>query len=112
MISLTDIGIRAKKASRYMARLGINERNKALAEVAKALIDNADYIKEANNIDLENAKANNMKPALIDRLTLTDDRIKGMEKKSGGDLTIDGKTDIITISYWFGKVFWLQDRFN
>ncbi len=78
MISLTDIGIRAKKASRYMARLGINERNKALAEVAKALIDNADYIKEANNIDLKNAKANNMKPALIDRLTLTDDRIKGM----------------------------------
>ena len=70
MISLTDIGIRAKKASRYMARLGINERNKALAEVAKALIDNADYIKEANNIDLENAKANNMKPALIDRQDL------------------------------------------
>lgn len=103
MISLTDIGIRAKKASRYMARLGINERNKALAEVAKALIDNADYIKEANNIDLENAKANNMKPALIDRLTLTDDRIKGMA---------DGLNVLVGLEDPIGEVTEMKTRPN
>lgn len=103
MISLTDIGIRAKKASRYMARLGINERNKALAEVAKALIDNADYIKEANNIDLENAKANNIKPALIDRLTLTDDRIKGMA---------DGLNVLVGLEDPIGEVTEMKTRPN
>lgn len=103
MISLTDIGIRAKKASRYMARLGINERNKALEKVAKALIDNADYIKEANNIDLENAKANNMKPALIDRLTLTDDRIKGMA---------DGLNVLVGLEDPIGEVTEMKTRPN
>lgn len=86
-----------------MARLGINERNKALAEVAKALIDNADYIKEANNIDLENAKANNMKPALIDRLTLTDDRIKGMA---------DGLNVLVGLEDPIGEVTEMKTRPN
>lgn len=103
MISLTDIGIRAKKASRYMARLGINERNKALEKVAKVLIDNADYIKEANNIDLENAKANNMKPALIDRLTITDDRIKGMA---------DGLNVLVGLEDPIGEVTEMKTRPN
>ncbi|MGN0318823.1 MAG: glutamate-5-semialdehyde dehydrogenase [Lachnospira sp.] len=78
MKSLVEIGADAKIASRYLGTLGTNEKNKALAMVADALVKNADYIKAANEKDIINARNNGMKPALIDRLTLTDARIEGM----------------------------------
>ena len=65
MESLEQIGIKAKKASRYLAKLGIDEKNKALEAVADALVSNAEYIIAANEKDLVNAKTNGMKPALI-----------------------------------------------
>ena len=64
MESLEQIGIKAKKASRYLAKLGIDEKNKALEAVADALTANAESIIAANEKDLVNAKANGMKPAL------------------------------------------------
>ena len=42
------------------------------------LIKKADEIKKANKADVDEAVKNGMKPALIDRLTLTDARIEGM----------------------------------
>ena len=78
MESLEQIGIKAKKASRYLAKLGIDEKNKALEAVADALTANAESIIAANEKDLVNAKANGMKPALIDRLTLDIKRINAM----------------------------------
>lgn len=78
MESLEQIGIKAKKASRYLAKLGIDEKNKALEAVADALTANAESIIAANEKDLVNAKANGMKPALIDRLTLDVKRINAM----------------------------------
>lgn len=78
MESLEQIGIKAKKASRYLAKLGIDEKNKALEVVADALTANAESIIAANEKDLVNAKANGMKPALIDRLTLDVKRINAM----------------------------------
>ena len=69
---------RAKKASRIIAKLGATSKNDALISVARELEAHADEIKEANSIDLEAAHKNGMKPALIDRLTLTDARIEGM----------------------------------
>ena len=78
MESLEQIGIKAKKASRYLAKLGIDEKNKALEAVADALTANAESIIAANEKDLVNAKANGMKHALIDRLTLDVKRINAM----------------------------------
>ena len=81
MESLEQIGIKAKKASRYLAKLGIDEKNKALEAVADALTANAESIIAANEKDLVNAKANGMKPALIDRLTLDVKRINAMAER-------------------------------
>jgi glutamate-5-semialdehyde dehydrogenase len=78
METLEIMGQRAKKASRELAKLGITKKNDALHQIAQALLDNKDKIKAANQIDLELATNNGMKPALIDRLTLTDARIEGM----------------------------------
>ena len=78
MEALEIMGQRAKKASRIIAKLGATSKNDALISVARELEAHADEIKEANSIDLEAAHKNGMKPALIDRLTLTDARIEGM----------------------------------
>ena len=53
-------------------------RIKALEAVADALTANSESIIAANEKDLVNAKANGMKPALIDRLTLDVKRINAM----------------------------------
>jgi len=78
MDSINEIGQRAKKASREMARLGTSAKNKALIKVGDDLLAAKDEIIQANIMDIEIAKKNGMKPALLDRLTLTDKRINGM----------------------------------
>lgn len=44
MKTLTQMGSDAKKASTYLAKLGIKERNNALLKVADALVKRSDYI--------------------------------------------------------------------
>ena len=78
MKTLTQMGSDAKKASTYLAKLGIKERNNALLKVADALVKRSDYIRESNAIDLANGKKNNMSTALLDRLMLTDSRFDGI----------------------------------
>ena len=78
MDSLVKIGKQAKKASREMQRLGVVAKNKGLDAVAKALIENQDILIQANAQDVESARANGMKESLVDRLTLTKERIDGM----------------------------------
>ncbi len=75
---LEELGIAAKSASRIMAKLGQNDKNKALCAVADALIAHAAEVMVANKIDLKNAADNGMSEALQDRLRLTEDRFSDM----------------------------------
>ncbi|MCQ2751983.1 MAG: glutamate-5-semialdehyde dehydrogenase [Coriobacteriales bacterium] len=68
----------ANEASMELALSSNDLRNKALAAMAKALLDNTDEILRANAEDLKAAKENNTASALIDRLTLTIERLSGM----------------------------------
>ena len=78
MSELTEMGKRAKAASFEMSRLGTVEKNKALLMVADALLKNSSDIIRANKIDLEHGEENNMSPALMDRLRLTEERLEGI----------------------------------
>lgn len=78
MKNLQQICEAAVIAKRELARLSTNEKNKILSASARALIDNTEDILKANAIDIENAKANGIKGALIDRLTLNEARIADM----------------------------------
>jgi glutamate-5-semialdehyde dehydrogenase len=71
-------GAQAKAAAKVMAQACGEEKNKALAAMAQALIDNIQAIIEANKADLEKAEANNLTKAFLDRLTLNESRIKDM----------------------------------
>lgn len=77
MLTVKELGINAKKASRTLSTAkGV--KNDALKNIADALVENADAIIEANNIDIENGKANGLSDAMIDRLRLTKERIDGI----------------------------------
>ncbi len=84
---------KAKKLSSNI-RLNTEQKNKALSEMAKALLSYSDTILAANKIDVENAKGN-ISDVMIDRLKLTYERIEGMAK---------GILDVAALEDGVGKV--------
>ena len=78
MTDLRTMGERAKAASRQTAKLGITEKNNALAAIADAITEHTDELISANELDMEEGRKNGMKAGLLDRLKLSPDRIKAM----------------------------------
>lgn len=78
MSELLEMGKKAKEASVILATLPTPEKNKVLRNSADALLENMDKLLEANQKDVEAAKAAGVRTAFIDRLTLTKDRIHSM----------------------------------
>ena len=75
---LTELGKKAKKAAVLLTAADTKQKNDALINIGKALVDNADYIIEQNKIDLENGRIAGLNEGLLDRLMLNFDRIKGI----------------------------------
>ena len=65
----------AKNASRTLKTASTNTKNNALLKIADNLEENAKNILDENQKDIDAAVKNGMNKGLIDRLTLTDDRI-------------------------------------
>ncbi len=66
---------RAKNASKLLRGITETEKNEALLNISDALIKNTDKILEENKKDIEKAIETGMAKGLIDRLTLTKERI-------------------------------------
>jgi glutamate-5-semialdehyde dehydrogenase len=75
---VADLGRRARRASRDMARAGTAAKNRALEATAAAIRAAAPELKAANARDLEAARAAGHDAAFVDRLALTDAVIAGM----------------------------------
>ncbi len=75
---MNDIGQRARKASRAMARADTAAKNRALSLIAAAIRRDADTLRTANQKDLAAARANGLSDAMLDRLTLSDKAIATM----------------------------------
>ncbi|MBW1644938.1 MAG: glutamate-5-semialdehyde dehydrogenase [Deltaproteobacteria bacterium] len=67
-----------KKASRVLATTGTAEKNRALRLMAAGLRQQRPFLQAENKRDLEAAAANGLPPAMIDRLTLSDQVIEAM----------------------------------
>ncbi|WP_213950605.1 MULTISPECIES: glutamate-5-semialdehyde dehydrogenase [Tepidanaerobacter] len=78
MDSVLDIAKKAKEASYKIALSSTTVKNDALTYMAQALEDMKDDIISANQEDVSNARKNGLKESLIERLTLTEQRISGM----------------------------------
>ncbi len=70
----------AKAASRKLAFLSTETKNKALVNIAEALIDKQDEILAANKVDYDEAKASEMSEAMLDRLMLSPSRLEAMSQ--------------------------------
>ncbi len=77
---LIKLAQKCKNASRKLATLDTNSKNKLLISMAASLDKSRTKIIEANNIDLKKAEEKGLSSALIDRLKLNDDRIDSMIK--------------------------------
>ncbi|MBR8134861.1 glutamate-5-semialdehyde dehydrogenase [Burkholderia cenocepacia] len=75
---MTDLGRRARHASRAMARASTAAKNAALDAVARAIERDAQALKEANARDVARAREKGLDAAFIDRLTLSDKALKTM----------------------------------
>lgn len=75
---IQQVGQQARNASRRMAQATTAEKNQALAYIAAALRAHKDTILSANEKDLENGRASQLDPALLDRLALTPERFDAM----------------------------------
>ncbi|MDD2955147.1 MAG: glutamate-5-semialdehyde dehydrogenase [Oscillospiraceae bacterium] len=78
MSVLEQLGLRAKEASPVLRGASTGQKNAALGEIARALREQCGAVLEANGEDIANARQNGMSAALIDRLTLTRERVFAM----------------------------------
>ncbi len=75
---ILDFGMRARVASRTLARAKSPQKNEALHAMADELIARSEAILTANESDVSRAKSDVLSAAMIDRLTLNSARLKSM----------------------------------
>jgi glutamate-5-semialdehyde dehydrogenase len=75
---MNEVGQRARKASRAMAKADTGAKNRALSLIAAAIRRDAEVLRAANQTDLEAARASGLAEAMLDRLTLSDKAIATM----------------------------------
>ncbi|MDE0309941.1 MAG: glutamate-5-semialdehyde dehydrogenase [Acidiferrobacterales bacterium] len=75
---VTLLASAARAASYGLARSSTDQRNHALLTAAKSIESSSISIQKANQIDLGLGRDKNLSDAMLDRLELTDSRIKAM----------------------------------
>lgn len=75
-VSVEQLGKQAKQAARQLATLGRTQKQALLLQLASALEEQSALILQANREDIELAQ--DLSAAMIDRLTLTPERISSM----------------------------------
>lgn len=76
--SVTDLALAAKAAARKLAAVPSATKDAALLAIADALEARIPEILEANARDLEAGRENGLSDALMDRLALTDERVRAI----------------------------------
>jgi glutamate-5-semialdehyde dehydrogenase len=92
---LNEIGKNAKAAARVLAAATTEEKNSALIKIAEALEAGCADILQANAVDMDAGRAKGMTAALLDRLMLNSDRVRGMA---------DGVRDVASLPDPVGRV--------
>jgi len=72
------IGQKAKLASESLRVANTKQKNNSLIGIARQIQENKKRIIDANSVDIEAAKKNNIDEALIDRLMLNEERLDGV----------------------------------
>jgi glutamate-5-semialdehyde dehydrogenase len=75
---MRQLGAQAKVAAHQLSLLSAAEKNRCLEAMAGALLEKSTELKHANDRDLVTATEMGLRRAMLDRLRLTDSRIKAM----------------------------------
>lgn len=102
-IIVGDIGCQAKSAALILSQTPIDIINNALNDIAGALIEQSKILITLNKKDIDIAVEKSLSPALIDRLTLTAERIQSMS---------DGLKEIIKLDDPVGTILETTTRPN
>ncbi len=103
MRNLTDMASGAKKASYELAKASTAKKDEALYKICELLKQNADEIIKANETDLKNAREKGISAAMLDRLSLTRERIYGIA---------DGVSKVCMLDDPIGEVVEMKKRPN
>ena len=103
MTALQEQGRRAKAAAYVLSTAGTAKKNTALEAIARALSQRKDEWLAANAEDLAAAREAGMRPALLDRLTLTEERIDGI---------VAAVREVVALPDPIGKVDKMETRPN
>ncbi|MEZ2352799.1 glutamate-5-semialdehyde dehydrogenase [Caballeronia sp. RCC_10] len=98
---MTDLGRRARVASRAMARASTAAKNAALVAVATAMERERETLKAANARDLARAREKGHDAAFIDRLTLSDKALNTM---------VEGLRQVASLADPIGEISGLKFR--
>ncbi len=77
-VDIEAMGKAARKASRKLAGLSSTRKNEALHAIADALEGRSAEVLAQNELDIADGRANGLSDALLDRLLLTPERIRGL----------------------------------
>ena len=103
MTALQQQGALAKDASRILATAGTAKKNAALEAIAAILTQRQDEWLAANAQDIAAAKESGMRPAMLDRLSLTPERIAGI---------VEGVRQVAALPDPIGRVDKMETRPN
>ena len=103
MTAMQQQGAAAKAATYVLSTTSTAKKNEALAAIADVLTRRQDEWLAANAEDLAAAKESGMRPAMLDRLTLTPERIAGI---------VDGVRQVIALPDPIGQVTKMETRPN
>lgn len=98
---MQEIGMRARAASRAMARASSEQKNQALLHIANVIRQKAAEIQKVNQVDVERAKTNGQDAVFVDRLTMTPKTIETM---------VLGLEQIVSLDNPIGKITPLQKQ--
>jgi len=98
---MSDLGKRARSASRILAAASTGDKDKALLAIASQLNRSRDALTEANDKDMAAGKEKGLDAALLDRLELTPARIDSM---------IEGLHQIASLNDPIGEIFDMNYR--
>lgn len=101
--NLEEVCRNAKQAARTLNLLDTAKKNACLLKVSKALEEQQELILKANAKDIANARKNGMTEALIDRLSLNEQRMHGI---------IEGVIQVVSLTDPVGTVISRFDRPN
>lgn len=103
MQELNEIGIRARSASEQLAHLNTDQKNKILLLVAERMVHSIPSLLVANAADLKMGQKMGLKGAIMERLTLTDERIRDIAT---------GLREIVQLEDPIGEIMEMKKRPN